>query len=672
MIKEVYETIAKEYSGQRAKQISEHVASFHRIQASPGYRAAAKYVEELLSDLKIEFEVLKYPAEEETFFWNCSSFQESHTKEAKLFLVSKNGEQKIADYSDSKISLIQRSISTPPEGITSELVILERGDTEEEYANVDVSGKVVLASGDINIVHYLAVEKHGAIGIISDRMAEWPPVREAADLPDAISYTSFWWHPNKKKCFGFVVSPRTGLKIRTLGKKEHLKVKAFVDSRLYNGTIEVISAKINGESKKEILMTAHLCHPQPSANDNASGVGAAIESARTLDTLIKQGRLDRPKRTIHFLLVPEMTGTFAFLSSNQDRLEDFVAGINLDMVGEDQKACGSILMVDSTPLSLPTFVNAYVKHVFEYLPKDTKTLTESESLSSFRYAFVKFSGGSDHEIMSDPSVGIPTPSFTSWPDKYYHTSEDTIDKVSPKTLWCVGTVASTFAYTMANFTKEDFNFLAALTEEYCEEKIVKVYDNVFLELSNTDAVNFKENAGRQLRKWAEEKKFWKMWLTKAIEDLKRIDDKGTEEITSLYCDRFGKFVRLKDSHLTKYALSAAERLGLSQIRTESVRKGRIEKEASKMIPSRLKPGPLDVNSRSYMLGSLDFKKLMELRKRPHWRLLCYTAVCWTDGKRSLYDISEMTRRETGYSKLNELIEWFQLFEKMKFVTINYA
>ncbi|MGQ9781185.1 MAG: DUF4910 domain-containing protein [Nitrososphaeria archaeon] len=669
MIKEVYEAVIKEYSGQRAKQVAGIIATYHRIQASPGYRAAAKFIEKLLSEEEIQFEVLKYPAEERKFFWNYSSFQESHTKEARLFLITKNGEEKIADYFDSKISLIQRSISTPPEGIVCELVVLDKGDTEEEYTGLDLKGKVVFASGDVNFVHALAVEKYGAAGIITDRMAEWPPVRERADLPDGIMYTSFWWYPRRKKCFGFVVSPRTGMKIRALAKKEQLKVRAFVDSRLYDGTIEVISAKIDGESQKEILMTAHLCHPQPSSNDNASGVAVMIESARTLNTLIKQGKLNRPKRTIRFLFVPEMTGTFAFLSGNEERLRDFVAGINLDMVGEDQKICGSILMVDSTPLSFPTFVNAYIKYVFKFLPKDIKTLTESESLSSFRYAFVNFSGGSDHEIMSDPSVGIPAPSLTNWPDKYYHTSEDTIDKVSPKTLSYVGAVATTYVYTMANFTAEDFNFLAALTELYCEEKVAKVHEDIIFELSNTNAGDIKEKVSRQLRKWAEQKELWKMWLIKAIEDLKRIDNIETKNIISTYSDKFNKFVGLKESLLKEYVFSAGKRLGRIHIRP---RKGKLEKEASKIIPSRLKPGPLDVNSQAYTLGEADFRRLMELKKKPHWRLLCYIALCWTNGERSLYDISEMTRMEMGRCDLRELIEWFRFFEKMGFVKMKYA
>jgi aminopeptidase YwaD len=295
MIKEVFDIFGKEYSGERAKQVVSQIVNFHRIQASPGYRAAADCVKSLMSEAGLDSEILVFPAKERISFWNHSSFQESDINDAKLFLITKDGEEKVADYSDSKFSVIQRSISTPLKGIESDLVVLEKGETEDEYKKNKVKGKVVFTSGDVGRVYSLAVDKFGAVGILSDRLMEWPPVREKIDLPDGLQYTSFWWYPKNKKCFGFVVSPRVGMKIRALAKTEPLKVKAYVRSNLYDGTFEVVSAKIPGETDEEILMTAHLCHPQPSANDNSSGVGVVVEAARVMSKLIKDGKLRKPK-----------------------------------------------------------------------------------------------------------------------------------------------------------------------------------------------------------------------------------------------------------------------------------------------------------------------------------------------------------------------------------------
>ncbi|MCD6264160.1 hypothetical protein J7L60_07135, partial [Candidatus Bathyarchaeota archaeon] len=69
-------------------------------------------------------------------------------------------------------------------------------------------GRMVMTNGDVRRVHSLAVEKHGAIGIIYDGMRAFPPVRRPHDLDDALQYTSFWWTKGMKPCFGFVLSPR--------------------------------------------------------------------------------------------------------------------------------------------------------------------------------------------------------------------------------------------------------------------------------------------------------------------------------------------------------------------------------------------------------------------------------------------------------------------------------
>ena len=66
-----------------------------------------------------------------------------------------------------------------------------------------------------------------------------------------------------------------------------------------------------------------------------------METARTLSNLIATGRLQRPKRSIRFLWVPEMTGSYAFLATHEEELKNTVAAINLDMVGENQDLCGS-------------------------------------------------------------------------------------------------------------------------------------------------------------------------------------------------------------------------------------------------------------------------------------------------------------------------------------------
>ena len=321
------------------------IARYHRIQASPGFRQAAHYCLERLREAGIQAEVLSFPSNDKTRYWSAQMFQEWEATEAALHLVEPEDERrKLADFRDCPISLIQRSVSFEGE---AEVALLEDGEEEAEYERLDWRGKVVFTKGDLNRVRELAVEKRGAVGIIFDGMRETPLVRARMDVPDALQYTSFWWTGQEQKCFGFVLSPRGGERLRRLIKKRTqngespIKVRAKVVSRLYDGEIEVVSALIPGETSEEVVIVAHLCHPRPSANDNASGAAAALEVARTLQRLVDEGKLAQPKRGIRFLWVPEMTGTYAYLATHEDEIERMVAGLNLDMVGQNQELCGS-------------------------------------------------------------------------------------------------------------------------------------------------------------------------------------------------------------------------------------------------------------------------------------------------------------------------------------------
>ncbi|HDN80277.1 MAG TPA: DUF4910 domain-containing protein, partial [Chloroflexi bacterium] len=308
--------VRENFSGPATKRHIEHIAQFHRIQASPGYRQAAQYCLEKLQEAGVEARIHSYAANEEISYWTQQGFQEWDVSEAWCCLVEpEEARGKLADFRDNPFSLIQRSASFEGE---AEVVLLEDGEELADYEGLNVEGKVVLTKGDVRRVHRLAVEKFGALGLLYDGMRSAPPVRERIDLPDARQYTSFWWGKGDKRCFGFVLTPRQGEKLRSrLKKGEKVVVRAKVNARFYDGAFEVVEAVIPGHTDEWVLLLAHLCHPAPSANDNASGAATILEIAITLKKLIEEGKLEVPKRGIRFLWVPEMTGTYAYLASNE-------------------------------------------------------------------------------------------------------------------------------------------------------------------------------------------------------------------------------------------------------------------------------------------------------------------------------------------------------------------
>jgi len=64
------------FSGTRAHRVVADIIRHHRIQASPGFRAAAEHCAGLLREAGLETEVLRYPANFRTRYWAHDQFPE--------------------------------------------------------------------------------------------------------------------------------------------------------------------------------------------------------------------------------------------------------------------------------------------------------------------------------------------------------------------------------------------------------------------------------------------------------------------------------------------------------------------------------------------------------------------------------------------------------------------
>src|SRR3954453_4019350 len=335
-------TLNKEVSGTAAKNLVARISLWHRIQASPMYREAAEWVHTTLLGWGVASQIERFPAREGALAWGEPMFQEWWCDEATLDLLepaTPSPRRRLADYRVVPLSLMPRSSAADGE---YEVLVIDGGDRPEHYDGLDVRGKLLLTRLMPMAVHHLAIERFGAAGLIFDGMRSVPEVCPPGDLQDDIQYASWWWWGGETRAFGFALSPRVGAELRRMIARTGapLRVRARVRSHFADGTIETVSALIPGETDEEVLITGHLCHPAPMANDNASGAAAVMEAARALHSLIASGALPKPKRGIRFLWMPEMTGTYAYLATHEADLPRIVAGLNLDMVGEDQDQLG--------------------------------------------------------------------------------------------------------------------------------------------------------------------------------------------------------------------------------------------------------------------------------------------------------------------------------------------
>jgi aminopeptidase YwaD len=658
LVRPTLKKIEERLSGHIAKGYVADIIHHHRIQASPGFRRAAAYCRDRFRECGLEGELLAFPAREGMTCWATPVFQEWEATEGLLHLVEpQDAARKLADYGELRMSLIQRSASFDGE---AEVVLLEDGEEWDEYEGLDLMGKVVLTRGDKDRLHYLAVEKHGAAGIIFDGMKELPGLRHTMDLPDALQYTSFWWYGGERKCFGFVLSPKEGSSLRSLIKqreregKPPVKVRAKVTSRFWDGELNVVSAVIRGQTDEEVVVVAHLCHPQWSANDNASGAATVLEVARTLQGLISEGRLDKPHRGIRFLLVPEISGTQAYLASNEDQIPRMIAGLNLDMVGENQDLCGSSLLVERLPGPAASFADDLVESLLEGMIGETGSFSGLGSYASFRHAVTPFSGGSDHYILSDPSVGIPCPMIIQWPDKFYHTSTDTLDKVDPAMLARVGTIAATYACFLANAGDKEVAWLGQeMVSRFKTRVLAVIREGVKSAMAGEDSPRDRELLARRVRFLAERHHA-------ALNSLRHLAE-----------------VDVSTWQKEAFAFAEAELARVEELIPHARRKppqGTAEEEAGEMVPRRLHRGPLELKDYLNRMNEGDWEAWWRIYKeRPEatWvypPLLLY----WADGERNVQGISDLIELETGKRVTEMLVTYCRIWEHLGLLELQGA
>lgn len=673
MLTNTVKVIGNAYLGQRAKDDVAAISQYHRIQASPGYRAAASYVFGELQNAGLEAFIEVYPANYQTKFWASRSFQEWDCGRATLHLVEPAEEGgKLADFDELKLSVIQRS--APFEG-EAEVVLVEDGLNETEYEGLDLEGKVVLTRGEVERVRQLAVERHGAVGIIFDGMRAAPPVREAIDLPDARQYTSFWWSglPEEKQCFGFVLSPRQGAKLRKLilgrqvAGEPPVRIKAVVDTRFYDGDIEVVTALISGESEETVVVVSHLCHPQPSANDNASGAAANLEAARTLQRLIASGELAQPKRNIRFLWMPEMTGSFAYLEQHHDEIHNIIAGLNLDMVGEDQSQTGSVLLLERPPEAAASFAPALLERLRELVYDDVQSYGGFGNYSLQRYATTGFSGGSDHYVFSDPTVGVPMPMLIQWPDKFYHTSADTLDKVSAESLAKAGTLAAAYAYFVASAGQNAATWLA-------HEMLVRFRERLAQTVQGTVIHIWSDGEDR-----ADQESFMKLEQRVAflldrhrvaLQGLIRLCDTASSLSDMFYYDA-ANFANQEQGRARRLAEQQLEISGEEAAIATSETQDEWEQKAAEMRPHRLYRGPVSWIGSMATLPPEERTAWYELvdSREAGGHTIPVLAEYWADGRRTALEIIDLVEMETGIRDAEMIVRHFELLQMQGLVEI---
>ncbi|MCK4965375.1 M28 family peptidase, partial [bacterium] len=247
----------------------------------------------------------------------------------ELWLVEPE-ERLLISYRDVPPCLAKGSLTSD---VTAEVVYIDETSGYSDYTRKDIEGKIILTSGSAK-AGYNKANGYGSAGIVGFKQ-----IRKI-DYPDQVVWTSINISEDNPCKFAFTIPPRLGDELKKMiNSGKRLKVRAVVKTAYYEADIEVPTALIEGDgtSEKEVVLCAHLFEgiAKQGALDNISGSAAILEAGRTIIKLIKQGKIPRPKRSIRFLWIPEMTGTRLYLRRFPDEVKNMIAAINLDMVGED-------------------------------------------------------------------------------------------------------------------------------------------------------------------------------------------------------------------------------------------------------------------------------------------------------------------------------------------------
>jgi hypothetical protein len=232
-------------------------------------------------------------------------------------------------------------------------------------------------------------------------------------------------------------------------------MKAKVEAELFDGEMPVLEAIIKGTKhpSQEIILMAHLDHYKPGANDNASGSAGMIEIAKSILNMVSRGDIPPLKRTIRFLWLPELHGATAYLTDHLHLKNKGIAGLNLDMIGENYYLCESFFHLIQTPYSVPGYIDQILSNFLGWID-NISFFSPRGSRLHLNYRIRSYRGGSDHVVFNDSTLAIPTP-MLGHGDVFHHTSLDSPEKCDPTELKRIISLATASVLLIANANDED-------------------------------------------------------------------------------------------------------------------------------------------------------------------------------------------------------------------------
>lgn len=376
--------------------------------------------------------------------------QEAVDVRAATLRIVRPVRRSLGDYRRNPWHVALWSAATPPGGQTYELITVDETKGLERLGPDALMNRLVLTK--MNPRDLLAeAARRGAAGIMSDCPV---PNHARATGWGKLGWGGIPLDRAGARLVGLMISAEQGRVVRKLlARHGTVAVHTRIDCRKYAGHHDVVSGIIAGrdDPDDEVCAVAHAF--EPGALDNASGVAVCVEIARVLESLIRRGLVERPRRSIRLLHGYECYGFFHWLE-HQRRFQTPLAGVCLDSVGARPAVCDGRLAWHATvPMSA-----GFVDRIGWAMLRGA--LREKGNL--YRLAAGPFVSTSD-TLLGDPQYGFPCPWLTtsrklgkSTPIyDAYHSSADTPALLSIRGLEICATAMAGYLYYLANATTAD-------------------------------------------------------------------------------------------------------------------------------------------------------------------------------------------------------------------------
>ncbi|SNS30497.1 aminopeptidase YwaD [Anaerovirgula multivorans] len=302
--------------------------------------------------------------------------------------------------------------------LTAEIVHVGLGYVSD-YEGKDVEGKIALISrGDFTFFEKAEnAAAAGAVGAIiyNNATNELDMIMGTLGSPTDIPVVA--------------MCKKDGLELAELLKDEIVVMTIKNDTSIADSYSQNIIAtlKATGNNKKAqtIIIGAHYDSVDcPGANDNASGTATMLEIARVLSK-------EKLAYNIKFIAFGAeevgLNGSYEYVESLTDEeLDDILAMINMDMVGVGNGI--GVMTATNRESFVADLAEVYIQEFdFQY----ERSISTASDHAPFDY------------------VGIPVVFLNYGPDPYYHTDEDSLDKISKENLYNMGSLVTTMTYDLA-------------------------------------------------------------------------------------------------------------------------------------------------------------------------------------------------------------------------------